>query len=120
MSEQNKKAAERRQYLRCLFQSTAYVYGAENQLIPVHTLDISEGGLCIVTSTNPKPQSEFTIKIQLPASNKRVFSFDANVKVTHSVYSGDDNGFKIGALFTKIDPQAKEIVKQFVSARVKL
>lgn len=82
--------------------------------IPVRTLDISLGGLAIVASANPKPGLSFTIRVQLPMVKKSVFTFDAEVRVMHSVFRNVDGGFKVGLRFLAIHDKDQERVTQYV------
>jgi c-di-GMP-binding flagellar brake protein YcgR len=93
---------ERRRHERRGLRGVAHLVLRERGPIEVHMLDISAGGIGIVGVANPQPETVGSVRFSMPTSQFANSWFDAEVEVTHSIFSSDENGFKIGLRFLKI------------------
>jgi c-di-GMP-binding flagellar brake protein YcgR len=106
--------AERRLAARKIIRTRATVVLSGKFTFEVRTLDISVGGMCIVAAANPIPGTPMQISCQIPVTGMGPVQIEAHAKVMHSVFSGDEEGFKIGLSFTEISPQCKDAIAKFV------
>lgn len=81
---------------------------------PVRTVDISATGLGIVAAANPSVGTTFAIRFALPLKGKTPAVHEASARVVHSVFSSDEDGFKIGLLFTQLTPSCAAAIVQYI------
>lgn len=106
--------AERRIAPRRIIRTRATVVLSGKFTFEVRTLDISVGGMCIVAAANPTPGTPMQITCHIPVTGMGTVQIDAHAKVIHSVFSGDEEGFKIGLSFTELPAHCKEAINKFV------
>jgi len=83
-------------------RTAAVIVFPSQQTFEVRTLDISSGGMAIVAQANPRVGAAFTIQFTIPGKPTGGVPFEARAKVVHSVFSSEENGFKIGIAFTAL------------------
>ncbi len=105
---------ERRQHKRRALRTTAHVMLPDQQFLEVYTVDISAGGLAVVTDLNPRAGTRFYIRVNLPGRSGRNTVLEASVEVTNSIFGTVEQGFKVGLRFLKLEPAALLAVIQYV------
>lgn len=108
--------SEQRNHLRKMFRSAAQIRTPNGELLQVHTLDISVGGLSVVASVNPKPNTTYIVYFNIPIKPFGRITAEAQAMVVHSIFSSSESGFRIGLQFNKLSPEAYAAITQFVNA----
>lgn len=106
-------ALNRRAVPRKVLRQPAWVVlgDAETQ---VRTWDLGTDGLCLLTPKPIAPGSRIEVSFEVPLQGE-TRAVTAAVKVVFSSYSGPE-GFKIGAVFTQLDDEATDVIREFASA----
>lgn len=108
--------SERRQQPRRPLRNSAFIAFPDGRSIEVRAVDISVGGLAVVSEINLQTKSVHTIQIALPLKPKGIFSFKAEVEVMHSIFGGSEKGFKIGLRFTKVVAADYQAIIHYINA----
>ncbi|WP_157263589.1 PilZ domain-containing protein [Azohydromonas aeria] len=109
-------ARERREHPRKFLSGTAHVLVPGRAPIEVHTLDISIGGLGIVSPTNLPYEWIGQIRFTLTREPYGVDTVVAPVQVVHSVLSGRQRGFMVGMRFVDLPPDIEGIIQRYMEA----
>jgi c-di-GMP-binding flagellar brake protein YcgR len=78
-------------------------------------LHLSAGGMGIVGSANLPAKTTGLLRMSIPKKTLGSDTFDVDVKVTHSVYAGSEDGFKIGLEFVKMPPAMVAAVSAYLA-----
>jgi hypothetical protein len=108
-SETNRRATRR----KGLRQACALVL-PDQTTRPAITADAGVDGLSFLCSRPITPGTRCEVRFDLPLS-ARVVSIQGEVKTVYSSYSGAD-GFKIGAVFTRLDEGSAAALREFIAA----
>lgn len=106
---------DRRREDRKLFRSPAQLQLPNREVQRVRTLDISPGGIGIVSPSNLPKDVVCEIKFRAPLLGDRVEMLVARGRIAYSILSGKENGFLVGVQFTEIPPGAMALIKRFVN-----
>lgn len=106
---------EKRKHKRKVIRSTAQIRTPSGELHKVHTLDISEGGLSVVASVNPKPKATCFVLINIPVKPQGGSSIEVQAIVVDSIYSSSESGFRIGFQFSNLSHEASAAITQFIN-----
>jgi c-di-GMP-binding flagellar brake protein YcgR len=98
---------ERRHQPRTGLQVSVVVRVEESELLG-KTIDLSSGGINVQMFRNLPPGTPCTVAIRnRQRGHPQVF--EAQAKVVHATLS-PDGGFRIGMMFTEIDPSSRELL----------
>lgn len=100
----SESGAERRVDVRKPFRSPAFLAVPGRPPASVRTVDISSGGVGILSADNPPPKTVCTVRLALPVKGRGTVVFDVQARVAHSIYSSKGGGFQIGLQFTQLTP----------------
>lgn len=92
---------ESRVHHRHPLRTRGHLLFSGHEPVPVRTLDISVGGLCIVSELTLPVKIQGAIALSLPAGNGRFELQNINIQVMHSIFCNREDGFKVGLLFLK-------------------
>lgn len=106
--EEERRKTERKQ----LRTQATVVLGA--QAFPVHTIDVSPGGMGIVAQANPPSGLGVVIRFTLPMRPAGRAPVEAKARVVHSVYSSAEGGFKIGLSFVDLPADSAAAILRFI------
>jgi c-di-GMP-binding flagellar brake protein YcgR len=106
---------EQRKHKRKAFRSTAQLRIASGEILHVHTLDISAGGVSIVAAMNPKLKMSCVVLLNLPTNPFEKTTIKVPAIVVNSIYNSSESGFRIGLMFANVAPESQEIVTRFVN-----
>jgi c-di-GMP-binding flagellar brake protein YcgR len=81
----------------------------------VRMLHLSAGGMGIVGPSNLPAQTTGLLRMSMPKKSLGSDTFDVDVKVTHSVYGGSEDGFKIGLEFENMSAAMVTAVSMFLA-----
>lgn len=76
--------------------------------IEARSLDISSGGLGVVTDTNVPVGVRLTIDMHLPVAPSGAVAFTAQAFVVNTVLAGEDGGFRLGLQFLALDAGCRD------------
>lgn len=105
---------ERRRADRKLFRGPAQLLLPTREIQQVRTLDISLGGIGLVTSSNLPRDAVCDIKFRAPLLADRIEMLMARGRIAYSVLSGKENGFLVGLQFTEIAPSVLALIRQYM------
>jgi c-di-GMP-binding flagellar brake protein YcgR len=72
-----------------------------NQPIPIRTLDVSLGGLCLVADIAIPAKIMGQLEINLPLGNGNFEKMQVSIQVVYSIFCNKEDGFRLGVLFVK-------------------
>lgn len=111
---QNAAPAGRRRHARRATRCAARLALGGGHSLDVRIIDISEGGLGLV-SQRPLPLgSHFVLRWALPDADGEPQAVQATACVTHSVLSGALAGFRVGVRFVQVDGPVSRLIRQYV------
>lgn len=84
--------------------------------LEVMTLDIGISGISVVAAVDAPPDAECTLRFFLPRGLESM-PIETQVVVAHSVFSGPDDGYRVGMGFRKLTDEQVSAIKVYVSSR---
>lgn len=105
---------EFRQHARRSLRTTAQLIVAGSPAFPVRTVDISAGGMAILTTVQPPRGLNCTVLLSLPQTGREPVAIELPVTVAHSIFSSGEEGVKVGLSFNALPPDAAALVQRFV------
>ncbi|NNM52161.1 MAG: PilZ domain-containing protein [Pseudomonadales bacterium] len=87
----------------------------DGKIIPSQGMDISVGGLSVVTEINLPPKKVGEIYFYMPLSLADSPPFRAQTITLHGAYSHSDGGFRLGLKFQRMSKQSLSILSQFLA-----
>jgi hypothetical protein len=105
--EQNRRASPR----TVIRQAATVVYGETT--VAVQTFDLGRDGMCLVARRPIGPGTRCKVTFDLPLRDGPV-EIAASIKVVYSSYVAAEE-FKIGAVFTALDPAAVRALESFTA-----
>lgn len=106
-----------RQHLRKPLRTSALLSSTALPTLTVRTLDISLGGMGIVASANLIMRVRCTALLTIPTRNYGSTQLRLEAAVAHCVFTGAEDGFKIGLQFTVLSAEAEAAIAQYLQAR---
>jgi c-di-GMP-binding flagellar brake protein YcgR len=82
-----------------------------HQPISIRTLDISVGGLCVVSEITLPVKIQGTIQFNMPMGKGRFEQQSVNIQVLHSIFCNKEDGFKVGLMFMKPTPNLLKVIQ---------
>jgi c-di-GMP-binding flagellar brake protein YcgR len=104
----------RRQHVRKIVRRTAHLQFPDRSVIKVRTTDISKGGVGVIADLNLLHGTVCILRFTIPLHSQDKTILNVQAKVTHSVFSHAEKGFKIGFQFTDLDSGAEETIARFL------
>ncbi len=101
---------ESRVYKRHPIRTRGHLLFNGHSPILVRTLDISIGGLCVVSEITLPMKIQGSIDLSMPMGNGRFELQNINIQVIHSIFSNKDDGFRVGLMFIKLAPNLQKII----------
>ncbi len=117
LTEENSKKTiqnEKRGFERKSLRGKALISIHNHGPILVKTIDISEGGIAVVAERNPKPETACVIQVEIPLHDGKKYGIHSKAVVMHSIYSRQENGFKIGLKFLDLSDEKKHLIQNFI------
>jgi len=87
---------------------------AAGKSVEVRTFDISRSGLGIYAEFNPRAGLEVEVALSLAVPGKELQAFQARARITHSVFTSDGRGFKLGMEFVHVDAPSLQALSAFL------
>jgi c-di-GMP-binding flagellar brake protein YcgR len=115
MSAPQSPATDRRQHERRTLRSAAQLALPGRPVQAVRMLHISAGGMGIVGPANLPAKTTGLLRLSIPRKSVGSDTFDVNVVVTHSVYAGSEDGFKIGLEFSNMPAAMSSAVSAYLA-----
>ena len=113
MADGQFKDPNRRAFARTVIRQPATLaYG--DTTVAVQTLDIGEGGMCLLARRPIGPGTRCTVSFDVPLRDGPV-EVSAAVKVVYSSYLAAEQ-FKIGTVFTELDDETALVLARFTGA----
>ncbi len=114
MGDEQFRDPNRRAFARTVIRQPATVaYG--NTSLAVQTLDVGEGGMCLVAGRPIAPGTRCTVAFDVPLRDGPV-AVNLTLKVVYSSYEAAGQ-FKIGAVFTELDDEAARVLARFAGPK---
>ena len=106
--------SERRLYPRRILRCTADVRASPAETFRARTLDISPGGMAIITEHNPRVGQKLALRLPLPVRPKGMVAIEVLSEVLHSFLALNEGGFKVGLRFVGVEAAAASAINQFL------
>lgn len=110
----NPGGQELRQHARRVLRSTAQLIVAGSPPFQVRTLDISAGGMAILTTVQPPRGLNCTVLLSLPQAGREPVPVELPVTVAHSIFARGEEGVKVGLSFNGLTPDKVAMIQKFV------
>lgn len=115
MTASSSSTPDRRQHERRALRGAAQLALPGRAVMAVRMLHLSTGGMGIVGPSNLPAQTTGLLRMSMPKKTLGSDTFDVDVKVTHSVYGGSEDGFKIGLEFVNMPAAMVTAVSVFLA-----
>ncbi len=106
---------DRRLYPRKFLSGTGFLLVPGRPPFEIHTLDISMGGMGIVSPLNLPYDLLCEIHFTLAREPAGVDILSAPARVAHSILSGREKGFMVGLQFVNLTPNTANIISRFMA-----
>lgn len=116
MNTTNTAAKNKRLNPRYIFRKTALAIFDNAPQTIVETLDLSVGGLGIISPLHGTPNSVCWIRLRLPETPHHNLTFDVKTMVTYSVFSNENSGFKVGLKFVNAKPEMLQLIEKIIAS----
>jgi hypothetical protein len=112
MADETFKDPNRRAFARTVMRQPATLrYGDTS--VPVQTLDVSQGGMCLMAGRPIGPGTRGTVALTVPLSDGPA-PVSASLKVVYSSYLSAGQ-FKIGTVFTELGDDAAGVLARYAA-----
>lgn len=108
-------APEQRRNPRWQLKTAAQLIVNSNQVVQVRTLDISAGGLSVITQFALPMGTVVQINLMLPTWNGPIVPMSVRASVMNCSLDGRNGGFRIGMQFTEIDAGLQQEIERRVN-----
>lgn len=105
---------ERRRAVRKMIRTRVTLTQGENQF-SVQSFDVSIGGIGLILPINPPYGLIVSLRFVIPKKPRGTALVEATGKVVHSIFSADEDGFKVGVNFTSLNDASKAALIGFLS-----
>ena len=106
-------SAERRTSERHARRIAAYLIFPGHPPFPVRTVDLSTLGASVIAPVNLPAHLACAIQFDVPTETTRT---EVRATVTQSVYSGGDDGFRVGFRFSSMTTELTNSIRKLLSA----
>jgi c-di-GMP-binding flagellar brake protein YcgR len=87
----------------------------DHRVLAARTLDISEGGVCIITEETISVGATYPLRFEISVNGK-VHVIMASGKAVYGVFASQ-GGFRVGFQFMESDPDRKQLIKSLGAKR---
>jgi len=87
-----------------------------NQPIHIRTLDVSLGGLCLVSEIAIPAKIMGQLEMNMPVGNGKFEKMHVNIQIMHSIFCNKEDGFRIGILFLKPPAKLTAIIQKMFNS----
>jgi hypothetical protein len=108
---------DRRLYPRKFLSGTGFLVVPGRPTFEIHTLDISMGGMGVVSPWNLPYDLLCEIHFTLAREPAGVDILAAPARVAHSILSGRENGFLVGLQFVNLSPNTAATISRFMAVQ---
>lgn len=115
MTAPSSTTPDRRQHERRALRGAAQLALPGRAVMAVRMLHLSSGGMGIVGPSNLPARTTGLLRMSIPKKTLGSDTFDVDVMVTHSVYGGSEDGFKIGLEFVNMTEAMAAAVTAFLA-----
>ena len=115
MTAPSSTTPDRRQHERRALRGAAQLALPGRAVMAVRMLHLSSGGMGIVGPSNLPARTTGLLRMSIPKKTLGSDTFDVDVMVTHSVYGGSEDGFKIGLEFVNMPAAMVAAVSAFLA-----
>lgn len=107
---------DRRQNERKPLRTTSYLRLPGARPVAVRSVDIGIGGISVIAAANPPAKTSCVIRVGLPAGALGIKLVEVQASVLHSVFSGREDGFKVGLNFVSLSAEARQAISSYLSS----
>lgn len=102
------------QPLQHIFRAHAHLLVSGGVSLEVRALDISPSYIHVISPNNLPPNMicQVNFKLNLPSNHWQICEIKA--QVTHSIFSNQEGGFKVGLHFLSVPPQVQQALNDFL------
>lgn len=108
---------EFRRHERGRLACTVHLLLPNRRILEARTVDISVGGLRLVTPVNLPLQTPCGVKLVVPGIPSGAHTVMAQAQVTNIVFSGRENGFLVGLRFTNLPESGLKAVSDYLNEK---
>jgi hypothetical protein len=112
MADEQFRDPNRRAFARTAIRQPATILHGETR-VPVQTLDVGQGGMCVMARRPIAPGTRCTVTFAVPLREGAV-EVTAPLKVVYSSYIAAEQ-FKIGTVFTELDDDVALVLDRFTT-----
>lgn len=98
-------------------RTSALLSSAALPTLTVRTVDIGLCGLCIIAPANLVTRARCTVLFTLPTRDYCSVEVRLEAAVAHCVFSGSDDGFRVGLQFTVVSAEVEAAIAQYLQVR---
>lgn len=110
---------EFRRHERGRLACTVHLLLPNRRILEARTVDISVGGLRLVTPLNLPLQTMCGVKLVVPGIPSGTHTVMAQAQVSNIVFSGRENGFLVGLRFTSLPASGLQAVSDYLNEKFK-
>lgn len=70
--------------------------------------------MAIVAAANPSTGTTFTVQFRLNQHAHGFVTVVATARVAHTIFSAEENGFKVGLTFVDLSPESTQAIARFM------
>ena len=109
---------DRRQFERKTMRGPARLTVSGKPPKVVRMLDISEGGICVVSDTNISAREVVKLEFNMLIRKSGAYTgLVLNAVVTYNAFSNEESGFKLGLQFGGLKDSQRLLILQYIGAR---
>jgi c-di-GMP-binding flagellar brake protein YcgR len=116
MEHPGSSGAERRRSERKPLRTTSYMSLLGARPVAVRSVDISAGGMSVIAAANPAAKTPCVIRVGLPGKSLGITLVEVQAIVLHSVFSGREDGFKVGLTFVNPSAEARQAIAAYLAS----
>jgi len=94
-------SVEKRANMRHALRTRGTLFFTGNQPIPIRTLEISLGGMSVVSEISIPVKIMGQLEINVPVGKGNFEKMQVNIQIMHCIFCNKEDGFKIGLVFIK-------------------
>jgi len=94
-------SVENRANMRHALRTRGSLLFSGNQPIIIRTLEVSLGGISVVSEIAIPVKIMGQLEMNVPIGNGNFEKMQVNIQIMHSIFCNKEDGFKIGLLFIK-------------------
>jgi c-di-GMP-binding flagellar brake protein YcgR len=79
--------------------------------IPVRTIDISVGGLCLVSEVTLPAKIKGNLVFNMPVGHGKFEEKNLKIQILHSIFCNKEDGFKLGVMFLSPPPELLKLIQ---------